>query len=135
MSPSNVDSEMDQKFYDELTKSIESFLKMNDSKWNNNTLFIENTKGDKETNLTKLMTYSIDVHADRETWVNFYNLMSFWFVGLSVSKKKDHYFNQCVISNAYSRIDRTVVYLGYVDEIGITYKYNIAIHNNEREEN
>ena len=34
MSPSNVDSEMDQKFYDELTKSIESFLKMNDSKWN-----------------------------------------------------------------------------------------------------
>lgn len=134
MSPSNVDSEMDQKFYDELTKSIESFLKMNDSKWNKQYFVYREYEGDKETNLTKLMTYSIDVHADRETWINFYNLMSFWFVGLSVSKKKDHYFNQCVISNAYSRIDRTVVYLGYVDEIGITYKYNMAIHHNERKE-
>lgn len=61
MSPSNVDSEMDQKFYDELTK--------------------------------------------------------------------------CTISNTYSRIDRIVVILGYVDEIGITYKYNITIDHNERKEN
>nr|DAW11064.1 MAG TPA: hypothetical protein [Caudoviricetes sp.] len=134
MSPSNVDSEMDQKFYDELTNSIESFLKMNDSKWNKQYFVYREYKGDKETNLTKLMTYSIDVYADRETWINFYNLMSFWFVGLSVSKKKDHYFNQCTISNTYSRIDRIVVILGYVDEIGITYKYNITIDHNERKE-
>ena len=134
MSPSNVDSEMDQKFYDELTKSIESFLKMNDSKWNKQYFVYREYESDKETNLTKLMTYSIDIHADQETWINFYNLMSFWFVGLSVSKKKDHYFNQCTISNAYSRIDRTVVYLGYVDEIGITYKYNMAIHHNKRKD-
>lgn len=135
MSPSNVDSEMDQKFYDELTKSIESFLKMNDSKWNKQYFVYREYECDKETNLTKLMTYSIDVYADRETWINFYNLMSFWFVGLSVSKKKDHYFNQCTISNTYSRIDRIVVILGYVDEIGITYKYNITIDHNERKEN
>ena len=134
MSPSNVDSEMDQKFYDELTKSIESFSKMNDSKWNKQYFVYREYKGDKEEHLTKVMTYDIKIYADQETWINFYNLMSYWFAGLRASKKNDHYFNKSTIRNGYFRVDRTIAELGYVDELGIMYKYNITIFHNERKE-
>lgn len=134
MSACNIDLEMDQKFYDELTKSIESFLKMNDSKGNKQYLIQREYKDGEEEHITKVMTYNFKIYAEQETWINFYNLMSFWLLGLDASKKEDHYFNQSTISNAYFRVDRTIVELGYVDELGIAYKYNMTIFHNERKE-
>lgn len=131
MSPSNVDKQMDQKFYNELNNSIEFFLKENQGKWTKD--YRVNSSLRKKIPKVNEIVNVIEVTLDSyETWANFYNQMSFWFCGLSASKKKDHFFRlvtvypSCIMFG--KQITKLKVDFCFVDKSKTRFIYQIDVH-------
>lgn len=135
----NIDNQMDQEFYNNLTNSVEIFLKENNAKWNMDYHAMREYKGEEEVSKSNIKVITAELTVDYyETWVNFYNFMSYSFCGLSESNKKDHFFKE--VRNhvptevkdsgdlTYDRITRLIAEFGFVDELNIKYTYKIVIN-------
>lgn len=136
---SNVDNQMDQKFYNELNNSIEIFLKENNAKWNMDYHTMHEYKCEEEVSKSNIKVITAELTVDHyETWTNFYNLMSFSFCGLSASNKKDHYFKETrnhtptkIVGDSdltHNRITKLIAEFGFVDELNIKHTYKIVIN-------
>ena len=135
----NIDNQMDQEFYNNLTNSVEIFLKENNAKWNMDYHAMREYKGGEEVSKSNIKAITAELTIDYyETWANFYNFMSFSFCGLSASNKEDHFFKE--IRNhvpteitgdsdlTYDRITKLIAEFGFVDELNIKYTYKIVIN-------
>lgn len=133
---SNIDNQMDQKFYNELNDSVEIFLKENQAKWHKDYRTMREYKGDEEVAKSNDMIITAELTVDYfETWANFYNLMSFWLCGLSASNKKDHFYKEAQNYTFHDpdnpiteRITKLIVEFGFVDELKIKHAYKIVIN-------
>lgn len=132
----NVDNQMDQEFYNALNKSIEIFLKENNAKWNMDYHAMREYKGEEEVSKSNIKVITAELTVDYyETWVNFYNFMSFSFCGLSDSNKKDHFYKEHRNYVPYDpnypvteRIAKLIAEFGFVDELSIKHTYKIVIN-------
>lgn len=136
---SNIDNQMDQEFYNNLTNSVEIFLKENNAKWNMDYHAMREYKGEEEVSKSNIKVITAELTVDHyETWANFYNFMSYSFCGLSASNNKDHFFKE--VRNhvptkikgdselTYNRITRLIAEFGFVDELKIKHTYKIVIN-------
>lgn len=136
---SNIDNQMDQEFYNNLTYSVEIFLKENNAKWKMDYHAMREYKGEEEVSKSNTKVITAELTVDYyETWANFHNFMSYSFCGLSTSNKKDHYFKETQNHTptkitgdsdlTYNRITKLIAEFGFVDELNIKHTYKIVIN-------
>lgn len=123
---------IDQKLYDEIIGSVESFLKQHNARWKKSQDISTLCEGDKvlvdHNSVTITAEVTLDYYAQ---WVEFYNLAAYGFCSLAACKLPNHYFNTNTTysSNDGFRISMTNlnVNIGFVDESNINYTYRIKI--------
>lgn len=133
---SNIDNQMDQEFYNNLTNSVEIFLKENNAKWNMDYHAMREYKGGEEVSKSNIKVITAELAVEYyETWANFYNFMSYSFCGLSASNKKDHFYKEAENYTFHDpdnpvteRITKLIAEFGFVDELKIKHTYKIVIN-------
>ncbi len=123
---------IDQKLYDEIIGSLESFLKQHNARWKKSQDISTLCEGDKVLVNNNSVTITAEVTLDYYAqWAEFYNLAAYGFCSLAACKLSNHYFNTNTTysSNDGFRINMTNlnVNIGFVDESNINYTYRIKI--------
>jgi hypothetical protein len=123
---------IDQKLYDEIIGSVESFLKQHNARWKKSQDISTLCEGDKVLVNNNSVTITAEVTLDYYAqWAEFYNLATYGLCSLAACKLPNHYFNT---NTTYGPNDgfRTSmtninVNIGFVDESNINYTYRIKI--------
>lgn len=123
---------IDQKLYDEIIGSMESFLKQHNARWKKSQDISISCEGDKVLVDHNSVTITAEVTLDEYAqWAEFYNLEAYGLCSLAACKLPNHYFNT---NTTYGPNDgfRTSmtninVNIGFVDESNINHTYRIKI--------